>query len=192
MKSFMLFFRIILVVTTFFGITANNLLNAEETTDHKMLIVYYSHTGNAKFVAGQIQEITGADIFELIPVHQYPEDVSETINRAREEREAGTLPALVAGIENLTDYDVIFIGSPNWFSTLALPVLTFLDTHDLSGKKVIPFITYGGGGLANTITDLKNLVPHAEVLDEFGVGRDNVQTSQASILEWLTRVLGQN
>ena len=153
----------------------------------KMLIVFYSHTGNAKFVSEQIQALTDADVFELKPVDPYPEDVNATHERARKEQEAGHLPAFVGSIDNFADYDIIFLGSPNWFGTLSLPVFSFLKAYDLSGKTIVPFITFGGGGLMNTIDDLKTLAPDATILEALGVSRDNIKNSMPEIKQWLER-----
>ena len=174
------------------GFVAGKSFFANNEPEKKMLIVFYSHTGNAKFVSEQIQAITGADVFELLPVNPYPEEVNATIERARQERESGNLPSLVGKIDNFADYDVIFLGSPNWFGTLSLPVLSFLDSYDLSGKTVVPFITFGGGGLMNTLTDLKTLVPNATILEGFGVSRDGVKNSRSDIEQWLERIGVQN
>ena len=187
MKLRKLFFGLLIFAIVVSSLTAINSLTAGKEAENKMLIVFYSHTGNAKFVAEHIQALTGADVFELIPVDPYPEDVDATIVRAGEERESGRLPSLVGSIENLADYDVIFLGSPNWFGTLSLPVQSFLKTYDLSGKTVVPFISFGGGGLMNTITDLKTLIPNATILEAFSVSRDDVKNSQADITQWLEK-----
>ena len=170
------------------GFVTGNSMTADEKVDGKMLIVFYSHTGNAKFVSEHIQALTGADVFELTLVDPYPEDVNATIERANKERESGVLPSLVGKIENFADYDIIFLGSPNWFGTLSLPVMSFLNSYDLSGKTIVPFITFGGGGLMNTIIDLKALVPNATILEEFSASRDDVKNSQAEITQWLERI----
>ena len=191
MKNRRLILAIVLSAIVIFvlsGIVVFKSFTADKDPEVKMLIVYYSHTGNAKFVSEQIQALTGADVFELTPVNPYPEEVGATIERAREERESGNLPSLVGRINNFADYDVIFLGSPNWFGTLSLPVLSFLDSYDLSGKTIVPFITFGGGGLANTITDLKMLAPNATILEGFGVSRNDVFNSQSDIAQWLERI----
>ena len=152
----------------------------------RKLIVYYSWSGNTRYVAEHIQSLTGADIFELIPVDPYPTEFNATLERGRRELDSGYRPPLVGMIDNLADYDVIFIGSPNWFGTLAIPLFTFLESQDLSGKTVVPFITHGTGGLARTITDLRALSPNAEFLDELAVFRRNV--TQSDISQWLDRI----
>ena len=184
----LLFLVLGLVVLVLLGLVVIKTFTANVERENKMLIVFYSHTGNAKFVSEQIQALTGADVFELAPVDPYPEEVAATIERASQERESGILPSLVGRIDNFADYDIIFLGSPNWFGTLSLPVLSFLDSYDLSGKTIAPFITFGGGGLMNTITDLKMLSPNAIILEGFGVSRDGVKNSQSDIAQWLERI----
>jgi len=188
MKYRKLILGLLVLVIVVSGIIVIKAFTANRAQEVKMLIVFYSHTGNAKFVSEQIQTLTGADVFEIIPVNPYPEDVSAVIERAGQERELGILPPLVGRIDNFADYDVIFLGSPNWFGSLSLPVLSFIDSYDLSGKTVAPFITFGGGGLMNTITDLKALSPNAVILEGFGVSRDDVKNSPPDIAQWLERI----
>jgi flavodoxin len=154
----------------------------------KKLIVYYSLTSNADFVAGHIQALTGADVVKLIPVVPYSVEFEAAAERVNREREAGILPELTNRIDNLADYDVIFLGTPNWFGTISNPLSSFLASHDLSGKTIVPFITFGRGGLMNTITDLKAALPNSTILEEFGVSRDDVRNSQSDISQWLGRI----
>jgi len=154
----------------------------------KKLIVYYSLTGNAKFVTEQIQSLTGADIFELELVDPYPVEFEATLERVSHERQSGYRPTFASRIDNIADYDVIFIGSPVWFGSLSIPVLAFLESYDLSGKTIVPFITFGRGGIMNTITELKELCPNSTILEEFGVSGDDVKNSGADISQWLEKI----
>ena len=154
----------------------------------KKLIVYYSLTGNTEFVAKHIQSLTGADILELELTEPYPVEFEAVITRLNNEREAGTFPELRSSVDNLTNYDVIFLGTPNWFGTLASPLLVFLASHDLSGKTIVPFVTFGRGGFQNTITDLKTALPESTILEEFGVMGNEAENSQEDILQWLSRI----
>jgi len=159
---------------------------AEQET--RKLIVYFSLTGNTSFIMEHIQTLTGAGVFELIPVNPYSEDFRVTLERVRHERESGYFPQLAGKINNLADYNVIFIGSPNWFGTLARPVLSFIKSHDLSGKIIVPFITFGTGGFQNTITDLRALLPDATILEEFGVFDRRLENSLPAVSQWLGRI----
>ena len=153
--------------------------------ESKKLIVYYSLSGNTKGLAELIQSLTGADIFELKLVDPYPEEYDAVVERARRELESGDLPALAENIANLADYDVVFLGTQNWFGSLSLPVFTFIDSHDLSGKTIVPFVTHGRGGLQDQVTDLKALIPNAAYLEEFAQFRD--ETVESDVSQWLAR-----
>jgi len=180
-KVFAVMLLIAFVMPVVGGISA-----ADAAPESGKLIVYYSWSGNTRYVAEQIQYLTGADIFELKPVDPYPEDFRATAERGRHELDSGYLPPLVGGIDNLADYEVIFIGFPNWFGTLAIPLFTFLESYDLSGKTIVPFISHGRGGLQNTLTDLKALAPNSTFLEELAIYRR--ETTQSDISQWLDRI----
>ena len=188
MKKLKLVFGLLLSAMVVSGFVAiNKPSNVNEKQEVKKLIVFFSHTGNAKFVAEHIKSLTGADVFELKPVDPYPEDFNATLERGKREQEEGKLPALVGRIENFANYDVIFFGTPVWFGSLSLPAQSFLKSYDLSGKTIVPFITFGRGGIMNTITELKTLFPNATILEEFGVSNDDVKGSQSNITQWLIK-----
>ena len=188
MKNWKLILGLLILAIMMLGCTKINPLGCNAAPKNKKLIVYYSLTGNTKFVAEQIQSLTGADVFELKLVDPYPVEFDAMIERARNEHESGYRPALINSIKNLSAYDVIFIGSPNWFGTQSIPILAWLESHDLSGKTIIPFVTFGRGGLQNTVTDLKTLLPNNTILEEFGVFRDDVKDSQTAISQWLDKI----
>lgn len=142
------------------ALTAFNSCNAQEKkenimpNDKKVLIAYYSLSSNTKDVAEAILSKTGGDIFRIETVQSYPEEYRATTAQAKREINEGFRPELKGKIDNIAQYDIIFIGSPNWWGTIAPAVSSFLADYDLKGKTVIPFITHGGGGVQNTITDL--------------------------------------
>jgi flavodoxin len=111
----------------------------------KMLIVYYSHTGNTKYVAEKIKEITGGDLFEIQTVKTYPSQYSALTEEAKRELQEGDLPALKKGPPNMSSYDLILVGGPVWWYTVATPVMSFLKQADFAGKKVSAFCTHEGG-----------------------------------------------
>ena len=135
----------------------------------KTLVVYYSQTGNTKAVAEEIAGKIGADIEEITMEEPYDGDFQATIERCLKEREQGIIPAIHPVKADLADYDVIFIGYPVWFGTYAPPVTAFLDSVDLSGKKVVSFCTFGSGGLESSVKDLVAAEPNAEILAGYGV-----------------------
>ena len=127
----------------------------------RVLIAYYSWGGNTKYAAAQIQRATGGTLFEIKPVKPYPSEYRECTVQARKEIQEGVRPELAAKVEDMGKYDVIFIGSPNWWSTIAPPVASFLASYDLSGKTVIPFATSGGSGIEKAERSLKSHCPQA-------------------------------
>ena len=135
----------------------------------KVLVLYYSQTGNTKAVAQEIATALGADMEEIVPVEPYGGTYEETIQRCIREREEGILPPIQPVNASIADYDVVFVGYPVWFGTCALPMLTCLGETDLAGKKVVPFCTFGSGGLQSSTADIVKKQPGAEVLPGYGV-----------------------
>ena len=138
-----------------------------ETT--KSLVLYYSQTGTTKAVAEEIQKLTGADLELVVAQVPYDGTYSETIERCQKEREAGEFALIEPLKSDLNNYDTIYVGYPVWFGTFARPMETMIKSIDLSGKKVIPFCTFGSGGLNTTSDDLRRKFPQAEVLEGYGV-----------------------
>lgn len=124
------------------------------TASSKILIAYYSYSGNTREVAEAIHNEVGGDLFEIKTEDSYPEEYRQMTTQAKKEITGGYRPKLTSQIEDIAQYDIIFLGSPNWWGTITPQVSSFLETYDLSGKTVIPFITHGGGGVQNTVTDM--------------------------------------
>lgn len=145
--------------------------------------------GNAELIANWIAEETGGDLFSIKTQNKYSSDYDECLNQARKERDNNERPALVGRVNNIDDYDVIFLGFPNWWYTCPMAVFTFVESYDLSGKTIIPFCTHGTGGLSRTIRDLKKLLPeNCEVLEAIGVYRPEVKNSKNKVLDWLRKL----
>ena len=145
--------------------------------------------GNAELIANWIAEKTGGDLFSIKTQNKYSSDYDECLNKARKERDNNERPALVGRVNNIDDYDVIFLGFPNWWYTCPMAVFTFVESYDLSGKTIIPFCTHGTGGLSRTIRDLKNILPeNCEVLEAIGVYRPEVKNSKSRVLDWLRKL----
>ena len=136
-----------------------------------ILIAYYSRKGenywsgsikniakgNTEIVAEMIQETVGGELFEIDTVNQYPEDYYECIDVAKDELRSKARPEITDVVENMDDYDVIFLGYPNWWETMPMAVFTFLEQYDLSGKTIIPFCTNEGSGMGVSEGDIKNI-----------------------------------
>lgn len=143
-------------------------------------------TGNTGVVAQMIAETAGAEVFPLHTVELYPDIYEATIDQGEQERTNGAHPELQAVPENLEDYDVIFLGYPNWWGDLPMAVYSFLDEVDLSGKTIVPFVTSGGSGLSGTPDTIAALEPEAEVREGLAVRNTNAADAQESVEVWLT------
>ena len=141
----------------------------------KILIAYYSYSGNTKSVAEKIKEITKGDIFEIKPENAYPANYNDTVNQAQKEKNTNFMPQL-ADNGNISDYDTIYLGTPVWWYTFASPIRTFLAKNDFSGKTIIPFCTHGGGGASETYNDIKKLCPDATIKEGFTSYGDSAKT----------------
>ena len=127
----------------------------------KKLVLYYSETGTTKAVAEELQKQLGADIECIEAVTPYSGDFQATIQRSQRERENGETPALKPLKKKIAEYDVIFLGYPIWFGTYAMPIATLVKENDFAGKTIVPFCTFGSGGLNTSTNDLKKALPQA-------------------------------
>lgn len=144
--------------------------------------------GNTEYVATVISEATGADLFEIKTVHTYPGSHKALIDAAKAEIDGKARPKLATHIDNLKDYDTVFVGFPNWWYDMPMPLYTFFDEYDFSGKTVIPFCTHGGSRFSGAIETIRKLEPKATVLDGYAVARDRVADSEEGISKWLVRI----
>ena len=149
----------------------NQATKGEEPNDDtpNILVLYYSQTSNTKAVAQEIATKLDADIEEIVMEDPYDEDFQATIERCKQDMEQGIVPDIQAVKADLSNYDVVFVGFPVWFGTYAPPVASFLKDADLSGKKIVPFCTFGSGGLESSVEDLAKAEPEAEILPGYGV-----------------------
>ena len=146
--------------------------------------------GNCQFIAQAIQQAVGGDLFAIETVQEYPGTHQPLLDFAYDELRQNARPELSSEIENLDDYNVIFLGYPNWNADLPMPLYTFLDTYDLSGKTVIPFTAHGGSGFAGTISTVASQKPGAQVeRSGFSVSRNSVSAAKDDIVDWV-RELG--
>jgi flavodoxin len=153
--------------------------------ERKVLIAYYSHSGNTKIVAESIKKATSGTLFEIQPDPAYPADYNATIRQARTEKQRGYTPALKYSVGDIKVYDIIFVGSPNWFGAPASPVVTFLSETDLSGKTAVPFCTHGGGGEAHVLSGIAEKCPLSEVLKGLAIYSNDCGNAEAMISKWL-------
>lgn len=159
----------------------------KEAPKSKVLVLYYSLTSNTKTVAQEIATRLDADIEEIALVEPYDTAYQATIDRCKADREKGILPEIKPLKSNIADYDRIFIGYPIWFGTYAPPIASLLDKIDLSDKWVVPFCTFGSGGLESSVKDLTEKQPNAKVLPGYGVRAARMNAMPKELEHFLKR-----
>lgn len=159
-----------------------------QSLSKKILVAFFSHSGNTRVIAEQIKDITGGEIFEIIPVKDYPSAYQAVVDQAKKEINANYKPELKTKIEKISTYDVFFIGSPCWWSTIAPPVATFLSGYDFKGKTIIPFITHEGSRLGHSVSDIKKLCPTASIADGHPFRGSSVYNAQNEVSAWLRKI----
>ena len=165
----------------------------------KCLIAYFSRAGNnyvngtivnlpvgnTEVVATMIQEATQGELFHIEAVHVYPEDYTEATEVAKQELRTNARPKLTRHLESLASYDVIFLGYPSWYGTMPMPVFTFLEEYNLSGKTIVPFCTHEGSGLGRSVTDIRKMCPQSTVLEGLAIRGSDVKDAQNEVTGWL-------
>lgn len=153
----------------------------------KILVAYFSWSGNTKAVAEEIHKQVGGDIVEIVPATPYSETYSVTVAKAKAEQAAGARPAISTKIADFEQYDTIYLGYPNWWGSMPMPVATFIDTYKMSGKKVAPFFTHGGGGVQRCMSDLEARAQGANFTDYLCLSGSSAKNSQGEITSWVKK-----
>lgn len=148
----------------------------------KSLIVYFSKTGTTERIANEIKDITGSDIVKIETVNPYPEDYNETVEIAQNEKNEKARPEIKTTVDNLDQYDTIYLGYPIWWSTMPMAVFTFIENNNLDGKTIIPFSSHKGSGLGSSVSDLKTALPNSTIKDGLAC---NSSTTTAQIKNWI-------
>ena len=141
--------------------------------------------GNMQYLAEFVAEETGGDLFQIVTEKEYLVAYRDTTDLAKEEQNNDERPALSSHVEDMDQYDVIFLGYPNWWGTLPQAVMTFLEEYDFNGKTIVPFCSHGGSRLGRGPQDIAALCPGAELLDGLAVRDSAVSGAQADVQEWL-------
>lgn len=190
-----------LIVTLSCLCFAQSNLFAQPVSSEKILIVYLSRTQNTKAVAELIQKNTGGKLIAIELQKPYPEDYRATVQQVVEENERGFLPPLRTKIDSLSRYDIVFIGFPTWGMKMPPPMKSFLKSHDLRGKTIIPFNTNAGYGVGSGFDTVKELCKGSKILKGFvitgGIERDGILLAiknekaveaEKSIKSWLKEI----
>ena len=141
--------------------------------------------GNTEYVAKIVQETIGGDLFRIETTEDYPLDHDPLVDQAADEQDENLRPELKSHIEDLGQYDTVILGFPNWWAALPMPVYTFLEEYDFSGKTIIPFVTHGGSGFSGTEDTIAKLQPDAAISDNtLSLSRGDVADSEEEIRQW--------
>jgi flavodoxin len=173
-----------------------------KVTDKKCLIAYFSRNGqnyvsgrivdlkvgNTEVVANMIQKIMGGDMFHIESVIAYPKDYTETTEVAKKELRAKARPKLTGRVENMKAYDVVFLGYPNWWGTMPMPVYTFLESYDFSRKTIVPFCTHEGSGLGHSENDIAKACPKAPVLEGLAIHGTSASSAGSEVSSWIDKL----
>ncbi|GBU22995.1 hypothetical protein R80B4_02908 [Fibrobacteres bacterium R8-0-B4] len=167
-----------------------------QTGGGKVLVAYFSWSGNAKALAGQIAQATGGGLFEIKTVTPYPAVYEECTKAAKQEQNSNARPALSGKVDGMERYETVFLCYPNWWGTMPMAVFTFLESYDFSGKTVYPLVTYGGSRFGRSLDDMKKLCPKAVIGEGLSVkasGRNPndkpvVTVPDKDVTAWLSKI----
>ena len=160
--------------------------NMTEEEANSTVVIDGEVLGNTQYMAQVIQAATEADLFRIEPETPYPTDHDTLVDLAAEEQDNDARPELADTIENLDDYDTIFIGYPIWWSDMPMILYSFFDTHDFDGKTIVPFSTHGGSSFAGTPSTIQRLEPNATILDGLTISRNSIQDAEQEIVAWVS------
>jgi len=167
----------------------------------KCLVAYYSRkgqnyvngniinlpVGNTEKIANMIRELTEGDLFEIKTIKSYPKDYMETTRVAQDELSENARPELTEYLDNIDDYDVIYLGYPNWWGTFPMAVCTFLESSDFTGKTIIPFCTHEGSGMGHSERDIRGLCPTANVEKGLAIRGGSVSSAEKIVRSWISK-----
>jgi flavodoxin len=188
--------KLLLFVSTLFCMGVSMELNAQTQPGGKILVAYFSWSGNARALAGQVARETGGDLFEIKTVKAYPEVYNECTAVAKQEQNDNARPALSGSVANMAQYGTVFLCYPNWWGTLPMGVFTFLEAYDFSGKTMYPLVTHGGSRFGRSLDDIKKICPRAIIGEGLSISAfdtnpndgTRVTTPNRDVTSWLRRL----
>lgn len=200
MKAFVILLALIASISTN--------IQAQSKAEKKMLVTYFSVPerdgvdastgasrivsngklfGTTEYVAKEIADATGADLFQIKTVHTYPGEHKALIDYAKNEADTKTYPKMTSKINNFADYDVVFVGFPNWWYDMPMVIYTLFNEYDFSGKTIVPFCTHGGSGFSQSVQTIERLEKNANVISIPAISRNNAEQSRKGLENWLQK-----
>lgn len=181
--------KILFALTAALTLVSCTSKKTDETSDlTRSLIVYYSQNHTTQQVANLLHAKTTADMEELLLENPYVGDLGQTAARCQQEAAEGVLPALKPLQVDVANYDTIYLGYPIWFGTYAPPIAAFLKNADLTGKVIVPFCTFGSGGLNTSTDQLKAALPQSVVLPGYGVRAARLEAANTELDRFLIEI----
>ncbi|MBU9830090.1 flavodoxin [Rahnella sp. FC061912-K] len=184
-----------MLITAFASLTLGNVSLASATTGtanvqgkSRILVAYFSRSGNTRVIAGVIHRSLKTDLFEIEPATPYPEDYFQTVELAKNERTGGIKPALKKSVADIERYETLYLGFPIWGTSVPPVVQTFLSSHNLAGKLIIPFITHGGYGKGDSDDILVSLAPTARREKPLVIECDQERRTTETVNGWLETI----
>ena len=165
---------------------ADNLNNSSNIGDKKILVAYFSRSGNTEAVAKMINEQVGGDFLQIKTADPYPQDYDDVLGKAQEEKRENARPKLDLEIEDISGYDIVFIGYPIWFGDTPMAILTFLEGNDFSDKTLIPFCTSGSTSPQDSYGTIKNAASESNILEGFWTTGSETADARDDIVKWLS------
>ncbi|MDR2442219.1 MAG: SUMF1/EgtB/PvdO family nonheme iron enzyme, partial [Deltaproteobacteria bacterium] len=167
------------------SVTDTKVVPKTPSSSGKVLIAFYSWSGNTKGLALEIQRQTGADLFEIELTSPYSNNYNTVLEQAQRHQKQQARPAIKGGVDNMASYDTILIGYPNWWASIPMPIATLLEQYDFSGKKIIPFCSHGGGRLGQSLTAIMKLAPNSLLGEALSVHYSGGASINSDITNWL-------
>ncbi len=169
------------------GAVASSAANNRASGNGNILIAYFSWGGNTEGVAEEIQNQTGADLFEITLVNPYSEDYNTVLDEAQRDQNEQVRPELANHVENMEQYDIVILGYPNWWASIPMPVASFLEEYDFSGKTILPFCSHGGGRFGQSLTAISKLAPDGIMGEALSVHYSGGSSMPDDVGAWLAR-----
>lgn len=178
--------KIKILITALLTMVMTNSINAQNKSNApKVLVAYFSWSGNTREIANQIKDLTGADLFEIETVKPYSTNYNKCVEEAKVEKADNARPAIKGKVESMDEYDIVFIGYPNWWGTMPMAILTFIESYDFKGKILVPFCTHGVGGAQQCFKDFIKHTSKDDSKEGFICNGSSVSSAKPHVEKWL-------
>lgn len=184
-SNYNLGFRLVRNAVTGSGSVIDSVAGLTVENGGNVLIAYFSWSGNTRGIAEEIQRQTGADLFEIQLVEPYSTDYNTVLDQAQQDQNEQARPELSTHVENMDQYNTIILGYPNWWASIPMPIASFLEEYDFTGKTILPFCSHGGGGLGQSQTAIAKLVPNAVLAEGLAINYSGGSSMPDDVTKWL-------